>query len=507
MFTSKKAQYLTNNFEHISPITNIDSLYFEKITKNGEYGYKINRQSVVKNMPIQCDALLYEYRKKYQSMYNYTNIHNDITNIDVNINTLKNTLHNPYDNVLNKFLYDTSLYEISSPGILDLTKILVHYEPSYKFYIDTSTRLEHLEYLNTSINNASAELQNFQYITHNTSEEVRKNQHIHSVYYHDVLLNQNESYFTTPKIYVTVQDVSLNDHELNTISLNNITIQPSFATFDYINDWSYVYDPNLNEITYLKDEFGNEATFDFRNLNLDDLKIERQKHSTFYAKYIEYSGGVYTNPYNYDILRELKINSNIPLCTIRNNKIFTKLGDVTFKFHDNFGRSTNNEQITVSNNEFIRSSNLRVVIDGMYSECISNKVINSTNVTLYVDKSNFSFVHNNTVLNSSNYKLTIQGSNNTIINCNDSSITILGNNNFISNVKNASVVIGDNTVFINNSSYNLLNDNIIVNNCNLLLDDSLSMINKHNDIATNSTILGSNINKINVYYDSINTIK
>ena len=83
----------------------------------------------------------------------------------------------------------------------------------------------------------------------------------------------------------------------------------------------------------------------------------------------------------------------------------------------------------------------------------------------------------------------------------------MGNNNFISNVKNASVVIGDNTVFINNSSYNLLNDNIIVNNCNLLLDDSLSMINKHNDIATNSTILGSNINKINVYYDSINTIK
>ena len=168
-----------------------------------------------------------------------------------------------------------------------------------------------------------------------------------------------------------------------------------------------MYDPNLNEITYLKDEFGNEATFDFRNLNLDDLKIERQNHSTFYAKYIEYSGDVYTNPYNYDILRELKINSNIPLCTIRNNKIFTKLGDVTFKFHDNFGRSTNNEQITVSNNEFIRSSNLRVVIDGMYSECISNKVINSTNVTLYVDKSNFSFVHNNTVLNSSNYKLTI----------------------------------------------------------------------------------------------------
>ena len=80
MFTSKKAQYLTNNFEHISPITNIDSLYFEKITKNGK-GYKINRQSVVKNMPIQCDALLYEYRKKYQSMYNYTNIHNDITNV------------------------------------------------------------------------------------------------------------------------------------------------------------------------------------------------------------------------------------------------------------------------------------------------------------------------------------------------------------------------------------------------------------------------------------------
>ena len=56
MFTSKKAQYLNKDFDRISPITSIDSLYFEQAEKNGEDNYSIYRRSVPKHMPIKFDV-------------------------------------------------------------------------------------------------------------------------------------------------------------------------------------------------------------------------------------------------------------------------------------------------------------------------------------------------------------------------------------------------------------------------------------------------------------------
>ena len=40
MFTSKKAQYLNKDFDRISPITNIDTLYYEQAEKSKDTGEK-----------------------------------------------------------------------------------------------------------------------------------------------------------------------------------------------------------------------------------------------------------------------------------------------------------------------------------------------------------------------------------------------------------------------------------------------------------------------------------
>ena len=54
MFTAKNAQYLTLNNENISPITNIESLYYEKASRKAENSsnFIFERQSIVKHMPI-----------------------------------------------------------------------------------------------------------------------------------------------------------------------------------------------------------------------------------------------------------------------------------------------------------------------------------------------------------------------------------------------------------------------------------------------------------------------
>ena len=56
MFTSKKAQYLNKDFDRISPITNIDTLYYEQAEKDGDNKYKIERKSVGKHLPIRFDV-------------------------------------------------------------------------------------------------------------------------------------------------------------------------------------------------------------------------------------------------------------------------------------------------------------------------------------------------------------------------------------------------------------------------------------------------------------------
>ena len=56
MFTSKKAQYLNKDFDRISPITNIDTLYYEQAEKSKDIknsSYIIKRMNRRKKVKIQ----------------------------------------------------------------------------------------------------------------------------------------------------------------------------------------------------------------------------------------------------------------------------------------------------------------------------------------------------------------------------------------------------------------------------------------------------------------------
>ena len=169
MFTSKKAQYLANDFSKISPITNIDSLYFEQVQKDeNSSSYQVFRHSAAKSMPISYEKIISDdaYRNNtstsqdchtiaisdweidYAHSLHFINIKNTPITIDISTYYLEN---NPYDWAEMKYLYETSLFTIQSGEYIQLDKILNHYETLYRFDTSFDNIYAFNEKLNTSL--------------------------------------------------------------------------------------------------------------------------------------------------------------------------------------------------------------------------------------------------------------------------------------------------------------------------------------------------------------------
>lgn len=462
MFTSKKAQYLDNEFNKISPITNIDSLYYEQVEKLANSSYIITRQSVAKHMPINFNIENRAIQNINASAsikdvsYHDISAGRYIDYININIDYIKTNIGNPINPEKGESIFENPLYRIDSSKYVNIQNLLKYYTPikqfdsSYNHILyavnNVSTRVS---IVNTSFNDVSNGYVAFNNNVYYGIYDPPSDNSIYTVIYNPV------DGFNMP---VKVQAFS---YQLNNITLRDIIsldiTTASEIGIHNVSLWDFKYDVIGNKLTYLKDEYGNEGNFDFANF------LNIWGNSRLY-----YNNKFYYNSINDAILKfDSGQTSNVK--TYENFYIYNSS-------HLHFGITSGKKSV---NNSIINSQG--IAIGGN-----SNKIINSSN----------------------NYKNTdcsiiIYGNNNTLINCNNCSINISGNNNILINLKNQNLQLGDNNVLIGDEIGCKANNKILSND-RLFLNQSSSTAIAY-DLVTNCTVFGGIRNDVFVYTSGFRT--
>lgn len=422
MFTSKKAQYLNKDFDRISPITNIDTLYYEQAekSKDTDSSYIIKRRSVGKHLPIRFDISTLDERTYVDIGVTRTNISDTCLgskylDVCVNVNYNKTFITNPIHPGDNKPIYKFQLYTIDSKVYVNIQELLKYYEPRDQFSSSINEIHSKLDNINSSITNISNYIDNtctnaakpfIGKVTSHTEYYDNKNTKINGsnngIYNLIYQPNNNAS------CLIKVQCISTNTIK-NIISLDRAFNHSMDVS---VEQWVFHYDVGSNKITYLKDENGNEGSFDFR-----------MAHQIYPANSSFINNKLYFEPENANIKFEGDGK-------FEGNEIYNSF-NITFT-----GRATNNIVVNSSN----------VSISGS-----GNKIYNSINTSTLI----------------------IKNSNNTIINCENSSILINGNSNYIVNIKNQNVSLGDNNTIIGDTEGCPKNTSTF-NNSKLFLTNAVS---------------------------------
>ena len=442
MFTSKKAQYLNKDFDRISPITNIDTLYYEQAekSKDTDSSYIIKRRSVGKHLPIRFDISTlaertYEGIGVTKTNVSDTGLGSKYLDVCVNVNYNKTFITNPIHPGDNKPIYKFQLYTIDSKVYVNIQELLKYYEPRDQFSSSINEIHSRLDNINSSITNIS----NFIYETTDVANDL-----IHELTSHTYITNINLSnngiynLIYQPKnaaCLIKVQCFSTNTVK-NIISLDR--------AFNHSNDvsveqWVFHYDVDSNKITYLKDEYGNEGSFDFR--------MAYPIYNTDFKNFI--NNKLYFEPENANI-------KFVGGGKFEGNEIYNSF-NITF---------TGN----AANNIVVNSSNVSISGSG-------NKIYNSINTSTLI----------------------IKNSNNTIINCENSSILVNGNSNYIVNVKGLNVSLGNNNTIIGDTEGCPKNTSTF-NNSKLFLTNAVSTALSLN-LTNNKIVFGDT----SVYFGGIIT--
>ena len=458
MFTSKKVQYLDNRFNKISPITNIDSLYYEQAEKK-DGKIVIHRKSFVKNMPVQfnkdfkfVNTTTYELESlSFNAVYELSN-----SDPHVYINTSLYTVdeHNPYDKDKNKFWYNSSLFSVVNNTYVDLHELLNHYQQLY--------------YFDASIQNINASLSSSDTSSLDVSVEKCETimNHLHELIYNNDKVDheeENDIYFidyeprswNTPIMSIKVQNVSI----------NGACSQVSLDDASYYNKTygEFHYDTASNKITYLKDEYGNEGNFDFTNSSIHYLIFDP--------------------------------NSNIGnIKRFVNNKLYFDPNDSSVYF--TYALSYQNEYY-YSNNVIYDSDKIT-----FSKKCSNNNVHHSSGICILNGSSNkiYNSLNNATYEFVENCSVVIAGNNNVLINCNDCSINIEGNNNVLINLTNQNLNLGYNNIIIGANDTNPVPlDTSILNNTRLFFSDAARMAYEHQELCSSTILFGSDTNNVSVY--------
>ncbi len=455
MFTSKKSQYLNGQFEKISPITNIDSLYFEQaiaqINDSGITTYKINRLSVAKHMPIgfAIDPTIQNTDDAFveipysESMFD-EKLNASMLDEGLRINTTisKTITQGPKDKVSGKKLYD-NIFIVDCHNYVHLGEILNHYEPLYVFNSSILDLQEHYYNIEDVIYNSSIIIDDLSTRIHSNIHSEQLNDNISFVQY-----RQNHSGEFVFDTSIQVQDISI-ENIIRTISLD--VIVPKNSSSNIAKKWVINYDLNDAKITYLKDcSNANEGPYDFVNILHNNKNIFGES--------------------------EISIITN----KNQNNKFYCVQAD---------------SSILVKGNENIVFNSSNVYIDGE-----KNYIFNSCkNTSIYGN--------NNQIYNSdSSIVIANSAKNNVIINCTDCSIQIEGNNNYIANLNGRIFTLsGDNNILIGDNTSSV--DTISLRNTRLFLDDSMHMAKENLELQNNATLFGSSTNTVDVYAYSFRTIK
>ena len=400
MFTSKKAQYLNKDFERISPITNIDTLYYEQAEKSKDTNssYIIKRRSVGKHLPIRFDISTlaertYEGIGVAKTNISDTCLGSNYLDACVNINYNKNFITNPIHPGDNKPIYKFQHYTIGTKDYVNIQELLKYYEPRDQFSTSINEIPPRLDNINSSITNISNYIDdtskvvdvlirevttNTEYYDNKSTKINGSNNGIYNLIYQPNNPNNNAS------CLIKVQCISTNTIK-NIVSLDRAFNHSMDVS---VEQWVFHYDVDSNKITYLKDEYGNEGSFDFR--------MAHPIYDTDFKNFI--NNKLYFEPENANI-------KFVGGGKFEGNEIYNSF-NITFT-----GSATNNIVVNSSN----------VSISGS-----GNKIYNSINTSTLI----------------------IKNSNNTIINCENSSILVNGNSNYIVNVKGLNVSLGVNNTII-----------------------------------------------------------
>ena len=478
MFTSKKAQYLNKNFDRISPIINIDSLYYEQVEKDGDTSYIIKRRAVAKYMPIKFDISNF-----LTSPIDVSNSSNPITgevslgpvfkNISTNINYIKSEILNPSDSITHELLYNTSLYTIDSSKNINIQDLLQYYTNVHYFNTSINNIVNQINTINTSIQNISNYIvdtslaldslintlsSHTEYYTWNNldASTTLENNGIYNLFYHP---NESHSgqYIANASFIIKVQNVYINNTK-HLISLDAAQKNYNIKELN-VDNWVFHYDFDSSTITYLKDEYGNEGNFDFRI-----HKLKEPNRNIFYSALADANN-------------------------CKNNIIYLSPEQQSNLYIAISCSSANNNQIFNSNKIIIESDSQQ------YSP--ANNIINNSYEVIIQNNS-----QNNKIFNSSNYKCDVSGNNNTIINCNDCSIYIVGNNNVLINLKNQTLNLGGNNTIMGDEVG--CQSNTSLENMKLFFDYSTStaLATGH---TSSCTFYGGFGNDVSVYVGGLKT--
>lgn len=474
MFTSKKAQYLNKDFDRISPITNIESLYYEQaeISNNTDSSYIIRRKSVAKHMPIRVDVNNSSISVKQTQPQEPGEYLDACVNLNINKTYILNP-PNPLDN--NRPIYDYQQFKINTNQYINIQDLLKYYVSNQYMSSSIGEVYINIDNINSSITNVSNHVDNTslamdalsnaisshtEYYTWNElNTSTLENNGIYNLIYYPY--EGHTSYIENSSFIIKVQCVYINNIKhiisLDTACKFSNPDEPIEPTINWeVDQWKLHYNFNSSIITYLKDEYGNEANFDFRNRYLANGKL---------------------------------ILQTVNLETIQNNYIFINPDNSSIQIQENEDGNTN----TV-NNTIINSTNI-LLNSAVQNTYINNSSFNSCYISL--SKNNQCTNINNSSLNIMN------GNNNILINCENCSIKIGGNNNTLINVKNLNVSLGNNNIIIGDEIGCLPNTSTL-ENMKLFFNYSTSTALATDHISS-CTFYGGIGNDVSVYVSSLRT--
>lgn len=462
MFTSKKAQYLDNYFGKISPITNIDSLYYEQaiVDPNNNSSINIFRKSVVKNMPVQM--MVQNSSNELDSLEYSQSICTSInSSISLNIFPTKTNLRNFNHLDFNIFTVDTSKY-------VNLKDLIVYYTPVSKFNSSIENVNSSILNVNTSLNNSNSSLNDVSGGLHELINDVSQ---LYVGDYNGDVSKYDQVHSIVPLIFgkwrgelfgILTQYVNINNDISTSLILQNAFAynhkNTIFASYNNINCF---YDNSSILITYIKDPLNGNEIY---NSNLSSVDPNDSLLS------------------DVSILYDNKTSDNIINSFLSPHYGVTDESEPQLEY--------------TSKNKILYSKDVSII--GYLNTTVgSNTIINSGNI-LITYKNVGDIVINNKIINCSTYNIKIYGSNNLLVNCNNSSIHINGDNNILINVKNQDISINSNTVIINDSTKTTNYNNIVFDNCKFFFGNSVStgMVNNLNQ---NVTVFGGQGNDVSVY--------
>lgn len=465
MQTAKSLQLMDDNGINISPITNIESIYYEVIENNVVY-----RKFLYDNFPV--------YTNFNAEVEEHQYVHVDSSALEIGYyDTVKAKVNSKLEDIIISSVTVNKLkgtaYNSLNIENYNLTKILYNYAPKYwvdvsiKNVLDTSlsntiaafnSSLNDLKLtLNTSINdtisinnlkllNINASVNNLEKQVYNIST-YRLNVSVYSVL--SLKIQVRDKLLTPGKIYYLGYD-SKNDYFATNLGVQSPLEQQqlylglvadtssSFAhkvvscfdrnglEFGNKHNWDINFDFTNYMITYLKDEYGNEAPYNFKQIRQKNNKY--LFHNETNANDFSTSGKCLNNKImSYDCVwfnvrragRNMYIKNNYiapgnSSISISNSDYYQNIENITINSSNSDIGISNSAGVTIGNNNVnVRISNTcnNTIMSNNSSICISNK-----------DASNAS-AGNNIVENNCNSVILSDCSNN-IINSSCSNVSL-----------------------------------------------------------------------------------